>query len=262
MPGISRWTLIAIAVVAYAVSNLAHEGLGHGGTCVLVGGTPLSLSAVSFECDKSQLTDAAARWVSAGGTLVNLLLAAVAWGFGRKARGWSGPARLFVWLLFSINALQAAGYWLFSGVANVGDWTVVVDGSVLGRVVLAGIGGVAYCGAIALSLRWLNELVGADDQRITRACRFTVIPYVTGAVLYVAAGVFNPVGWLLVVISAAAASLGGTSALAWMYNLLRNPKRAPSDLPAITLPTSTPWVATGAVVAVLFIAVLGPSIRF
>ena len=34
------WTVGAIAVVAYSVGNVVHEGLGHGGACVLVGGRP------------------------------------------------------------------------------------------------------------------------------------------------------------------------------------------------------------------------------
>jgi hypothetical protein len=37
-------TLVAIAVVAYAVANVVHEGLGHSGTCVLVGGRPIVLT--------------------------------------------------------------------------------------------------------------------------------------------------------------------------------------------------------------------------
>jgi hypothetical protein len=262
MEELSRWTLIAVALVAYALANVAHEGAGHGGACALVGGTPIALSAVSFECDKSQLSDAAARWVSAAGTGVNLLLAGLAFGLRRRTRRLSAPSRLFWWLFFSINALQAAGYWLFSGLGNVGDWAVVVDGSAGGRVALAVVGAVAYCGAIGLSLRWLAELVGEDPERLDRARTLTLVPYLAGGVLYVTAGLFNPHGWKLVVISAAAASLGGTSALAWMYNLMRNTERIPASGPALALPHARPgWVA-GALASVVFIAVLGPSVRF
>ena len=35
---IDRMTVVAIAIVAYALANLIHEGLGHGGTCIAVGG--------------------------------------------------------------------------------------------------------------------------------------------------------------------------------------------------------------------------------
>ena len=33
-------TVIAIALVAYALTNVAHEGIGHGGMCVAMGGEP------------------------------------------------------------------------------------------------------------------------------------------------------------------------------------------------------------------------------
>jgi hypothetical protein len=66
-----------------------------------------------------------------------------------------------------------------------------------------------------------------------------------------------------VLISAAAASFGGTSALAWMAQLLRNQTRFPVRAdPAPDLPRSTTWLATGMVVALLFVLVLGPGVRF
>ena len=49
-------TVIAIAVVAYALTNVAHEGLGHGGMCVAMGGEPRVLNAVYFECGRDGVT--------------------------------------------------------------------------------------------------------------------------------------------------------------------------------------------------------------
>lgn len=64
-------------------------------------------------------------------------------------------------------------------------------------------------------------------------------------------------------ISAAAASFGGTSGLAWMAQLLRDERRfAAHESEALGLPRSTGWLAAGAVVALLFVFVLGPGIRF
>ena len=63
-------TVGAIAILAYMLGNVLHEGLGHGGACLLVGAKPLVLSSVHFECS------ADSRLVMAGGTLVNLFAAA------------------------------------------------------------------------------------------------------------------------------------------------------------------------------------------
>ena len=89
-----------------------------------------------------------------------------------------------------------------------------------------------------------------------------MIPYLVGAALYVAAGLLNPVGPRLVLISAAAASLGGTSGLAWMAQLLRNERRFPPPAdPGPGIPRTVPWLAAGALVAILFVFVLGPGVR-
>ena len=48
-------TVLAIALVAYALTNVAHEGLGHGGMCVALGGEPRVLNAVYFDCGEEGL---------------------------------------------------------------------------------------------------------------------------------------------------------------------------------------------------------------
>jgi hypothetical protein len=68
-------TVIAIAIVAFALTNIGHEGLGHGGMCVAMGGEPRVLNAIYFDCGRGEVTDAGSRWISAGGTLTNLVLA-------------------------------------------------------------------------------------------------------------------------------------------------------------------------------------------
>ena len=262
--GIDRLTLIALAVVAYALANLAHEGAGHGGACLLVGGRPLALSAIHVDADEAALGVAARKWIAAGGTLANLLLGGVALAVMRARR--PSPGRYFLWLLATVNLLQAAGYWLFSGIGRVGDWATVIDGlspAAGWRAGLALVGGVAYAGAVLVSLRELRPLLGDDEDRMTRAVALTVVPYVAGGILYVAAGLLNPEGWRLVLISAAAASLGGTSALAWMAQLLRNEARFPPAAgPPLHLPRSAAWLAAGVVTALLFVAGLGPGVRF
>ena len=40
---LDRSTLVAVALAVYALVNLAHEGLGHGGACLLAGGEPQAL---------------------------------------------------------------------------------------------------------------------------------------------------------------------------------------------------------------------------
>lgn len=258
-------TLIAIALAAYAITNVVHEGLGHGGMCLLVGGRPLELSAVYFDYDHTTVSESGAKWISAGGTLANLVLAALAW-VGLRATGRANtPGRYFLWLLMTVSLLQATGYWLFSGLAGVGDWVKVIahqEPLVLWRLLLATAGGVGYYLSLRLSLSALNAFLPIGEGRLVLARRLMFVPYVAGAALYILAGLLNPVSPILILISAAAASLGGTSGLAWSHNLLRNQARfAPIQGTPLTIPRSVPWLATGTVVAMVFIVVLGRTLQ-
>jgi hypothetical protein len=71
---------------------------------------------------------------------------------------------------------------------------------------------------------------------------------------------FNPVGLILVAISAAAASFGGSSGLAWMWQMLRS-KPAGEELPE-PIERSRGWMIAALVAAIIFIGVLGPGVRF
>lgn len=265
MSQVDRPTLAAVAVVAFALANVVHEGVGHGGACLLVGGRAQALSAIHFDGDLTGLPASASRWVAAGGTLANLALGLLAAAGLRAARGASGPVRLFLWLSATVNLFQAAGYWLFSGIGGIGDWAKVIEAwapSWAFRAGLALAGGAAYWGIVRWSLRELVPLLGPAPGIWRRAVPLTVIPYVAGGVLYVAAGLLNPVSPRLVLVSAAAASFGGASGLAWMAQFLRNERRFPPHPdPALALPRDAAWITAGAVVAALFVLVLGPGVR-
>jgi hypothetical protein len=146
-------TTAAIAIIATVIGNFIHEGLGHGGMCIATGGRPLVLSTVHFECS------ADTRLVAAGGTLANLLFGTLSWGAVRAVKQ-SAPWRYFFWLLMTINLVSVGGYFLFSGIGDVGDWAAVVAGwqpAWPWRVGLAALGVVTYFFLfVPLSLRELR----------------------------------------------------------------------------------------------------------
>lgn len=261
---LDRPTLVAIACVAYAIANLVHEGIGHGGGCLAAGGRPLAVSAVHFEGDLDGLPPSAQRWESAGGSLANIVL-----GFACLAplrrRAQATAARYFLWLLGTLNLLQAFGYWLFSGVAGIGDWAAVVRGLEPAwewRLGLAALGAAGYWMTAVVSLRLLVPFIGDAPDRLSRAVTLTVVPYLAGGLLYVAAGLLNPHGLMLVVISAVPAAFGGASALAWMAQLLKNERAWPASRePALALRPSLGWRLAGLVVSAVFVLVLGPAVR-
>jgi hypothetical protein len=256
-------TVIAITAFACILANVLHEAAGHGGACLLSGGHALRLTSVDFECTIDS------RFVDAGGTLANLIAGSVFWLLLRAAPGHAPRLRYFLWLSMAVNLMVGTGYFLFSGVANIGDWAEFIKG--LGapwawHVGLTVLGGVSYFFVVRLSARELWPFIGGQadlSARMRRARRLMLTPYFAGSAIYCLAGAFNPGGVYLEVISAAASSLGGMSGFLWMRSFLyRPPARLNAALAPEGLPRSWAWIAGGAVLVIAFVAILGPGIRF
>jgi len=253
-------TLAAIAIAATVIVDFIHEGLGHGGMCVATGGRPLVLSTVHFECS------ADTGLVAAGGTFANLIFGVLFWAAARAVKR-SVCWRYFLWLMMTFNLFAVGGYFLFSGIANIGDWAIVVTGWQpvwAWRVGLTALGIVTYFFVfVPHCLRELRPFLGKDTKiRLQRARQLTVTSYLTAGVLACVAGALNPVGPLLVLISAAAASFGGNSGLAWMWNLLRGRRVPSSNFQMPEIKRSLGWVIAAGVLAISFIAGLGPGVKF
>jgi hypothetical protein len=258
-------TIVAIALLAYVIGDVLHEAVGHGGACLLVGGRPLVLSTVHFECDSGGVGVWGERFIAAGGTLINLCAGALAVLARRRAASASAAVGWFLWLLMAVNLLSGTGYFLFSGVGGIGDWADFVRG--LGpvwvmRLGLAVLGGVTYWLVVLHAVRALDPFLSGDGkERVQSATRLTLPAYVAGGTLSCIAGLLNPVGMLLVAISAAAASFGGTSGLAWMPQLLRGARAAAASGEQLLVQRSWGWIVGGAVAAAAFVLVLGPGVR-
>jgi hypothetical protein len=251
-------TIIAISLVAFAIANLLHEGAGHGGACVLTGGHAKVLSSVHFECSQDS------RFIAAGGTLVNFVAGLLCWLALRFVNQKSGHLRYFLWLLMTINLLQACGYFLFSGLGNFGDWAYVIHGLApawLWRTGLTVLGVVSYALVVWLALLELRPFLGEPDWRRGGAKDLTMIPYITGGILYTVAGMFNPVGVILVGLSAAAASFGGTSGLAWMTQYLGSKFAPQITSQPLTVYRARGWIIAAFITAAIFLGVLGRGVH-
>lgn len=257
-PAADRWTLIAIAVIAGAATALLHEGLGHGSACALSGGHNLVISSVSEDCTVNN------NWIQAAGTLVNLAAGGLSWWllrFVRKSAHWY----YLLWLLMTFNLLTGAGYWIYSGVGNIGDWARILVGHEPAWLWHAGmaIGGiVVYVLFVKLAANELRPLLPCElAARVRGARRLMLTAYFSFGIVYCIAGAFNPQGAILILESAAAAAFGGTSGLAWGWQFARSPHFAQRAAPRLPpLGRSRGWIIAGAMAAVAFIAVLGPGI--
>jgi hypothetical protein len=251
-------TVIAIAMLAYVVTVAFHELGGHGGACVAFGGVARTLGAYYFACDDRGMSSAHVRLVAAAGNTANLVMAAIAFPLVKQARSWYG--KWFWWLVFTVSLLDWSGYFLFSGFSGIGDWGGEPSGVFHGiaprwvwRIALVVAGVLLYVASAVMAARQLRHFV----QSATQATRIALSAYFAGGLLALLVGLLNPVGAAVILASALASSLGGTSGLLW---LTRMPAGFDNNaLPSNRIGRSWGWIIASLVVILLFALVLGPS---
>ncbi len=261
-------TLAAIGAIVYVVSSFIHEGIGHGGMCLLVGGKPLSVSSTFFNYDSgnSHLSPWEMRWINAGGTLANLLAGLVCLALLRLMRRASPSLRYVLWLAMSVNLFQAGGYLMASPIGNFGDWQAFMTGlepQIAWRIGLIALGLLISFWALRVSSAELAPFLNRDKNEYNRrAAVLTLIPYLAGSTVMCVAALFGPGGMQLVVISAMASSFGGTCWLVWAPwapSWARDPGVVYPERPLI-VGRNLVLIVAGLLAAIVCIAILGPSV--
>lgn len=115
-------TMIAVSALACILQNVLHEGVGHGVTAWLTGAHKITMSTVALQSDIDT------RLIAANGTLVNLVAAGIFWLLLLRPQRYRPVILYFLALAMAGNLFTGTGYFLFSGVANFGDWRTVIEG--------------------------------------------------------------------------------------------------------------------------------------
>lgn len=248
-------TLSAISMLAFMLSDVLHEAVGHGLTALLTGAQSGLLTTVAWS---SQFDS---RLVEAGGTLVNLLAALTFWIVLQSARNVSPHWRSFLVLCCTFNLFGGTGYFFFSGVTNFGDWAEVIRGVYphwFWRTLLIVVGISAYFAAVrivgALIVRYLG--IPRNDHRRLR--RFTFTAYFSAIVISSLGGLLNPIGMQLMWESALPATAGAYSGLLWLQYYI--PQQAVPERKSEPFPRNYRWILAAVALGFVFIAVLGRGI--
>ncbi|SFS16856.1 hypothetical protein SAMN05216570_3398 [Dyella sp. OK004] len=258
-PWVDAWTLVGLVLLLLPLLTMAHELLGHALTCVAVGYRPSELGAYYVECPL--VSGWTARIVAMAGTGMDVLLAVLAYLAWRKVE--RPLPRLTLWIVFAVKGMVAAGYWMFSGATNLGDWGPDVGGGIgplpwpwLWRGGLFVIGLYAYTKVVRTAIRMLIAMLGGGDQarHVQRQIAMTV--YIVGGISALVVSLFNPHGMVITLTSAIASSFGG---LAGLFNVAYSRR---FDVPAQDFYIGRLWalVAVGVLVTLTFAAALGPTI--
>ncbi len=256
-PTDDRLTLISLSALACIVQDILHEGLGHGVTAWISGAHRVTMSTVALQ------SDIETRWISANGTLVNLVFAAIFWLLLRSGQRYSPTLRYFLVLVMMGNLFTGTGYFLFSGVANFGDWAAVIQGLQpywLWRTGLIVVGAISYYASMLLVAVELKAFRRPDENwRRIRALCWT--PYFTDGVLAGVAGLLNPAGLFYVIASALPSTLGANAGLLSLPGLMFG-RKIGSDQPLAPIQRSPAWIAAGAIASLLFISILGRGLTW
>jgi hypothetical protein len=256
-----RLTIAAVAITAYLCSVVMHEACGHGLVAILLGLHPTRVTSVDLEVSFRNVPLWKMRAVSAAGCAANLVLAALAILASRFAGHRSAATRYFLWLLATIDILSPGGYLMALTFPGIGDWGDFVRGL---RYPLAWKSGLTLLG-VAISFyglrrgaRHLRPFLGGPFHR-RRAWNLTLVPYLAGATANTLAGALNPTSPWLILISAAAASFGGTCWLVWIGSIAAR-STAPQPVAENALTRNPFWLAAGAVSLGIYFLVLGPGL--
>lgn len=259
-------TVLAIAALAYIAGTALHELVGHGATCAALGGRVTELSAFYATCDYTGMSDLAIRLDAVMGPVVSLVTGLIAFWLFRERPPHSPHGKFFLWLLGSIGLMTATGYLLFSGVTGLGDFGDSRDGMFynvtpvwLWRILLVIIGALGYYATVRLMVRMMGTMIGGSGkERLWHAHHLSLLAYVGGSVISILIGLFNPMGLVIILTSAAAATLGGTSGFAWGMTTMKADHV--SSEPLLAMPRSTLWIGLGIAATLLYGLIFGPTL--
>lgn len=248
-------TVCAVAILAMMVSNTLHEGVGHALTGLLTVSPTGVLSTVAWNSAYDS------KLVDAGGTIVNLIAAAIFLLLLRNARQSSAATRLFLLLACAFNLFAGTGYFLFSGLTNFGDWAAVIDGlhpHALWRALLV-IGGVfGYWAALVVAGTGLIRYVGLPRAQRSRILHITLAAYLSAVALACIAASLNPGGINYIFVSTLPATAGAGSGLLYMQFYARKNVQPAANVEPIN--RSVAWMGVSAACALAYIFVLGRGI--
>jgi hypothetical protein len=155
----STVTVIAIAIVAYALADMVHEALGHGLVSLIVPGVKaISISTVALSEEGSS------RLVAASGMIANTIVGSIVlWLFAIRRQFTAGSC--FLRLFGAVN-LMNVGYLAYSGLLRSGDWYAVIAELPMQGALRIGLIGAGVVGYVAvLRLLAATMALQIDDPR-------------------------------------------------------------------------------------------------
>ncbi|MBD0372472.1 MAG: hypothetical protein ICV60_16630 [Pyrinomonadaceae bacterium] len=259
----NRFTVIAIAVIAYAGANVSHEILGHCSVAALLGTRCKLLSSTNIPLIKDITEIPAWKYniILVAGSAANWTVGLVCFGLLRALRT-TTALRYFLWLSMCVNLFLASTYMTVAPIIKYGDAYFLVSnlpGQLFWRSVLVLTGAGILWLSFRLCRKELRRLIGFGGRAARRVAWELVVPaYLAGGVVVVTSGLFSQLDFKWTQLQAAGGTFGLT---VWLLLLPMVIPEAPEQAEhPFVLPRITGWIVAGALVALIFIGILGPGI--
>jgi hypothetical protein len=254
-------TLAAIGFLAYYVVLMCHEVLGHGVAFRMLGAHHFVLTSTSIDSSDTLAAFAPAtlgyRFINAAGSLSTILLGILLYPLlilAMRKRA-NITLRIFLWLVVAVGIFHGFCYFIYSGLAGVGDWKEVIafwPHQTLLRVLEVVFGTLICIGVV----RFFAALFSTFPENLTL---LALVPYASATLIFCLAGLRIPNGRYLMLISVLPASLMGQAILVFVAPVARRLRK--ESAPEEVVPTS----ATALFFAALFIVIIlltAPGIHF
>jgi len=250
-------TLLMLGGLAYLLTMLLHEAVGHGVGCLLAGGAP-RITAVATQCEIQPLAMVLA------GPLLNWTVGLFLWRALPRVSAEAARLWWLLWLLFAYNLLIAAGYLVFCGLAGFGDWAVAAAPLPAGLWrPLAVVGGAALYYLVLRAASARVPSLDPDSPLRPRLRALVLLPYIGAGLVALASGLLNPIDPIRRFLLPAASSLGAGMGLLWVPDIhadLTRRSQGQTDGPLGPVTRRAGWLAAAAVAILLFVTLIGPGL--
>jgi hypothetical protein len=218
----SIWTLSALGFLAYYITVMWHEVIGHGSMMYLFGVRHFVLTSTSIDGAlpaNAQNGTIRGRLIVMNGAISNVILGVALYAVFRilTRRNASLTWRVFLWLLAALNVFIGFIYPFYSGTFGVADWSDAIVGlprHALLRVLEAVSGAILSAGTVVFFAR---SFAYFPDS----LWRLSLVPFCAATVVFCLAGLRIPNGAELMVISVIPAALLGQSILVFVTPVAR-----------------------------------------
>jgi hypothetical protein len=185
----------------------------------------------------------------------------------RNSRKQASETQFFFWLFMLMNWFYGAGYLILSGVANIGDWAVVINGWRLSwvlRILMTIIGRLFFMFFAQLGLQEFGKMVRGDtNEQIRRANKLFVLSYITSFAVVLVAGFFCPHGLLSLPVTAGTfAVIGAYSPFLWMIRWFRTKNFVKRIKEPLEIHRKWQWLVVAVTVIFTYVFILGRTLYF